>query len=241
MKRFSGVLIFLLLTSCSFVEITKEKQTNIHLQLGVRYLNLNKLDAARDNLLQAVNLDNQDVQAHNALAFLYEKLNQTEDARNHYQIAFKLNNNDLSVQNNYGRFLCEHNDYEQGIGLLNSASENPLNDHAWLALTNSGRCEILSGRVNNAVPYLKQALILNPNYAPALLEMQKISYEQHDFQAAQNYFQRYTQLTEANAESLLIASYTEEALNNSSVAKHYRTELLEKFPLSPQAKQMNFR
>ena len=122
---------------------------------------------------------------------MYEKLNQSDEAKDHYETALDLTPDDLGVQNNFGRFLCEHGELEEGMALLSEASSNPLNDRQWLALTNAGRCQLSMGQKQQAENYFRQALQLNNTYAPALSEMQKIAYEKGDFWAAKGFLQRY--------------------------------------------------
>jgi type IV pilus assembly protein PilF len=235
-----ALLIATSLNSCAlFTEQSAERAdyTRIHLQLGVRYLEMNKLELAKENLLLAVEQDPNNVQVQNSIAFLYEKLNNTQLANRHYQTALNLVPDDWSVQNNYGRFLCEHGKNQQGLELLTKAIATPLNDKPWLALTNAGRCQETVQQAQNAETYFKQALNLNNSYAPALLEMQKISYLSADYGTAKIYLQRYLAVAEQTASSLWFALHTEQALGNDSLAKHYQKELLEKFPLSEEAKK----
>lgn len=210
---------------------------DIYLQLGVRYLNLNKLEIAKENLHHAIQLDSKNAQAYNALAFLDEKLNKIDDARTHYQTAFDLNAEDLGIKNNYGRFLCEQGEIEKGMALLNTVTEDKLNERPWLAMTNLGRCYMKLAKYQEAEVYFEQALQLNNSYAPALLEMQKINYQQGNFAVAKVYLNRFSQISENTPESLLIASQIEGASGNIAMEKHYQTLLLTKFPLSAEAKR----
>jgi type IV pilus assembly protein PilF len=243
MQRFKLFVSFLFitgLTACVTTEETKSVQSNtadIYLQLGVRYLNLNKLEVARENLQHAIRLDSQNAQAFNAMAFLNEKLNKIDDARANYANAINLLPDDLGIKNNYGRFLCEQNEIEKGMALLNIASTDALNEHPWLAMTNLGRCYMQLAKYQEAEIYFTQALQLNNTYAPALLEMQKVSYQQGNFELAKLYLQRYSDTADYNAEFLLIAAQIEGGLGNLGMAKHYQTLLLTKFPLSTEAKR----
>ena len=212
-------------------------RSDIYLQLGVRYLNLNKLEIAKENLQRAISLDAKNAQAFNALAFLDEKLNKIDDARIHYQTAIGLVPDDLGVKNNYGRFLCEQGEIEKGMALLITATNDKLNERPWLAMTNLGRCYMQLAQYQEAETYFAQALQLHNTYAPALLEMQKINYQQGNFELAKIYLQRYADISEQTPESLLVAAQIEGASGNAGMSKHYQTLLLTKFPLSSEAKR----
>ena len=236
----SGVLIAVVLTSCasSTENATKnDDSASIYLQLGVRYMDLNKLEVAKENLQLALEKDPDNAQVHNAFAFLYEKLNDYDKAKEHYEIAMDVTPDNWSVQNNFGRFLCDRGDYEQGMALLTQAISTQLNDRQWLALTNAGRCQLAMKQSQQAKAYFKQALILNNAYPPALLEMQKISYQSGEYWAAKGYLQRYLGVADHTSGTLWFGMQTERALGNTALSKEYQNLLLEKFPLSDEAKQ----
>jgi len=233
-------LLAVILSGCtsSGTNVKSDNPADVHLQLGVRYLNLNKLEVAKENLQKALDIEPGNVQAHNALAFLYEKLNDFDEAHDQYAKAIDLAPDDLGVQNNYGRFLCEHGEYEKGMALLVPASKNALNDRPWLALTNAGRCQLGMRQKQQAEAYFRQALQLNQTYAPALLEMQKLSFEKADYWAAKGFLQRYLSTAEHTSETLWIAIQTERAQGNVELANEYQKLLLEKFPLSDEARKI---
>lgn len=216
----------------------KKAETDVYLQLGERYLSMNRLEVAKENLERALAGDSDNVKTHNALGVLYEKIEKYPEARAHYQTALTLAPDDISIQNNFGRFLCDRREFGEGLALLNKAIANLLNDRPWMALTNAGLCQLGMGQQQKAKSYFKQALLINGNYAPALLEMQKISYQNREYWAAKGYLQRYLGVASQTAESLWIAIQTERALGNNGLASEYLNELLEKFPLSNEAKQI---
>lgn len=229
------------LSACSLFSETKpvEKPADIYMQLGIRYMELNNLELAKQNLQKAVEKDPNNARAHSALAFLNEKINHFDEAKQHYESAIELAPDDISVQNNYGRFLCDRRQFEAGLTYLRQAVANMLNDRSWIALTNSARCHLGMGQRPQAEALLKQALDLNGQYPAALMEMQKISYQTGDYRAAEEYLQRY--LGEANhtPETLWVGIQTEQALGNMSLANEYQNLLLEKFPNSHEAKQVS--
>jgi type IV pilus assembly protein PilF len=236
-----AALTVVVLAACASLGETgakKKEKAETYLQLGVRYMNLNKLDIAKENLLQAVDYDSGNAQAHNALAFLYEKLKQYDDAEDEYESALSLKPNDVGVLNNYGRFLCDRGESDKGLTLLTQAGSDPMNERSWIALTNAGRCLLNKGDRQQAEPYFRQALELNKAYAPALSAMQKISYQKGDLWAAKGFLERYLSVSAHTSETLFIAFQTERALGNSDRATEYRNQLLEKFPISNEANKI---
>ena len=239
-NRFAcGLFLVLVVASCasSTGNSPKEDLASIHLQLGVRYMDLNKLEIAKENLQLALKKDPNNAQVHNAFAILYEKLNDYDNAKDHYEMALDESPKDWSIQNNFGRFLCDRGEYEQGMALLTQAISTQLNDRQWLALTNAGRCQLAMKQLQSAKAYFRQAMILNNAYPPALLEMQKISYQSGEYWAAKGYLQRYLGVASHTSGTLWFGMQTERALGNTSLAKEYQNLLLEKFPLSDEAKQ----
>jgi type IV pilus assembly protein PilF len=212
--------------------------TDNYVQLGLRYLSMGRLDSAKENLLKALDEDSDNVQAHDGLAVLYEKLHIYPESIKHYEIALHLDASDLSVQNNYGRFLCDQKQFEKGMALLKQAYSTPLNNRPWLALTNAGRCQMAMGLSQKAEPYFQQALLHNGRYAPALSEMQKLSYQRNDFSAANEYLQQYLSVSTHTAETLWIAIHTERAQGNNELATEYQHLLIKKFPLSDEANKI---
>jgi type IV pilus assembly protein PilF len=240
MNTMVRIAIFLVMASLIACAASTEKKAadsaDVYLQLGVRYLGMNKLEIAKENLEHALKIDSRNAQAHNALAYLYEKINVYAEARDHYETALNLAPDDLGIQNNFGRFLCDRGEYEKGMALLTQAISTPLNDRPWLALTNVGRCQLAMNQQQKAESYFRQALQLNDAYAPALQEMQKISYLKGDLWPAKGYLQRYLGVASHTPQTLWIAVQTERALGNQKQAEDYKKQLLETFPLSEEAK-----
>jgi len=239
LKTLAIIMLLALIAGCaSWTEKKGEDPADIYLQLGIRYLNMNRLEAAKENLERALKEEPDNIQAHNALAFLYEKIEIVPKARTHYEAALKAAPDDLGVQNNFGRFLCEQKQFDKGMDLLNRAIANLLNDRQWLALTNAGICQLDLGQKQRAKAYLKQALLANDTYAPALLAMQKLSFQNGEYWPAKGYLQRYLSVAAHTAGSLWYGMQTEQALGNEGQAREYQNLLLEKFPLSNEAKKM---
>jgi len=232
--------LLLTLQGCSLFGFRADnvEAADTQLQLGVRYMSMDKLAIAKEHLERSIDLNSKNVEAYNALAFLYEKINEEESARENYEYALKLDAEDLSVLNNFGRFLCERGEYEEGMAYLDKAVHSPLNNRQWLAATNAGRCALAQKESTKGEAYLRQALQRQPNYAPALQTMQKLSYQNGDYWAAKGFYERYSSVSRQAAEALWYAYQTERALGNQEAAERYKKQLMESFPLAEETKRI---
>jgi type IV pilus assembly protein PilF len=246
-KRFKKLLVVsslcVLLGACTssgsmgdFVSDSDKAKTN--LQLGVRYLELNMLETAKEKLNKAVALDSDNAEIHNALGALHERLGQHEVAGEHYKESISLDEENESIQNNYGRFLCTSGDYKAGMALLNKSLDVSFNAKKWFAHTNLGLCELGLNNKVVAEENFRQALKINVSYPPALLEMQKMSYHARKYMSARAFLERYLGVAKHTAETLWYAAQTERSLGNEEMAEHYRTQLLKDFSASKEAQQV---
>ena len=242
-KTILVTLICIFISACSTSNgskdsSSKENRAELYLHLGVRYMEMDKLKTAKKNLDLALGLDSDNAEIHNALGVLYERLKEYDIARNYFKAAIKRDSNNASINNNYGRFLCERGDYEAGKTLLKKALVMPFNNRKWFAHTNIGRCEMWEGQQSLAESNFRQALQENGSYAPALFEMQKISYHLGKYMSARAFLERYLAVANHNAETLWIGVQTEKALGNKALSEEYRGKLLNQFPASKQAQQL---
>lgn len=215
-----------------------EKEANLYLQMGIRYLEIGKTDVALDRLKHSLELNPENSATHDALAVLYEQIEDYGKARYHFEESIELPPDNPSTENNYGRFLCAHGDYEKAMHYLNRAISMSLNTRKWYAYTNAGICEYNHGNKQKSEDYFREALQLQPSYAPALLEMMQVSYENGKYMSARAFLERYREVAKHTSRSLMLAMRTENALGNREEADEYKRELLEKFPASEEARNI---
>jgi len=220
------------------LELPQASPADVYINLGVKYMELGKLDIALGKLEKALQIDPQSREAHNAIAVLYEELKQTDLARAHFNKAVQLRPSNSRAQNNYGRFLCAHKDYAAAERHFKKAYEAPLNQRPWIALTNAGSCALLAGRMKQAEAFLRKALELNSRFAPALREMVKISFKQRNYLSSRAFLHRYELVSEHTPDTLWIGIQTEQMLDDEKQVARYKQMLGLKFPTSREAAQM---
>ncbi len=209
--------------------------TDLYMMKGIQYMEKGRLDVAQQDLEKAVELDGKNAEAHNALGVLYERQNRLDEAEAQYKQALALDENMFAADNNYARLLCAQGKYDLAMPRFQRVLDSKVYQTPWLALTNVGLCYKSKGSTADAESYLRKALEANPNFAPALLELAKLSMEHGNDLSARAFLQRYESTIAPSPESLYLGLQTEIALGNNKDADAYRKRLQQLFPDSKEA------
>lgn len=243
--KVSGLLLFTALAvSCGLVpnfsggSISSAEKAQLYMQMGARYLEMDKLDVALEKLEAAKSLDSSNADIYNALGGFYEHIKEYDKAQDNYETAVRKGSENYNIKSNFGRFLCDRGDFKRGMALLQDAIDLPMNNRQWIAITNMGICMVKQNDLVRGEEYLRQALLLQDDYALALLEMQKISYEKREYLSARAFLERYLGGASHTPETLWIAFQTERAMGNEKLAEEYGTQLINTFPASKEAQQI---
>ena len=103
--------ILLLCSSFSFGEVSEEVKGQI--KFGVRAAKDDHWDEAIYRWRKALQLDPNNLMAHNNLAVAYEQLGEYELALEEYQIAYRLDSQNQNVKNNLDRFRDFYRKYQR--------------------------------------------------------------------------------------------------------------------------------
>ena len=210
--------------------------TELYVLKGVQYMEAGRLDVAQRDLQHAIELDDRSVEAHNAMGVLQERLGQPAQAEEQFKRALSLDAGNTDAAVNYGRVLCAQGKYEQAMKNFRMAVDSKLYNSPWLALTNAGICAKAQGQGAEAEGYLRKAVDANPNFAPALLEMAKLSEDNGSHLSARAFLQRFeAAVTQPTAESLALGIQIEQAMGNGKDANAYLKKLQRLFPESKEA------
>lgn len=218
--------------------MSNSEKAELNLQMGVRYLDMDMLDVAKEKLEIAYDLDSGNPDILNALAVFNERIKDNAAAEDFYRSAINRAPENYSIKNNYGRFLCEHDKTEQGQAMLQEALDSPYNKRSWMALSNMAICHLQQNNTDKAEEYFRLALQANPEYPPPLLEMMKISYAKQQYMSARAFLQRYTAVAKLTSETLWFGFQIERALGNRQGADVYKEQLLTLFPTAKEAAQV---
>ena len=233
------LLLLGLLQACVAVDgqqTQNQKASAVNVQLGIGYLQQNKLELASEKLEKAIRQDPDSASAHNAYAILQDRLQQFDKAEYHYRRATQLDPKDSQAANNYGAFLCRNGRELESEEYFLRAIKNPLYKTPEYAYTNAAICLLKIDRVEPAREYLRKALAAKSDFAAALIAMADILFDEGDYEGAKLYIDRYHLAARASAKSLWLAIRNTLELNSGADVSEYAERLEKEFPDSPEYK-----
>ncbi len=235
------------LANCTTTSSSKKKpdpakvaarKSNVLINLGMAYVERGQYQVAMEEFNKALKIDPRSYDAHTAIANLYETIDQSQLAEQHYKKAIELAPDNPSTLNNYGKYLCNKDNYSEAESYFAKAAETPLYSRPWIPLTNAGQCMQRASHFQKAEFNYRAALKKNPTYAPALMAMAQLSFEQKKYQSARAFLQRYESVQKLNAEQLHLAIEIEKALGDNETAAKYAQKLRKQFPDSSRTRRL---
>jgi len=234
--KFVGLLLLMwLLQACVAVnpgQTQDEKASAVNVQLGIGYLQQNKLELASQKLTKALRQDPKSASAHNAYGILQERLKQMDLAEFHYEKATKLDRNDAQAANNYGTFLCRNGRERESEKYFLQALNNPLYSTPEYAYTNAAVCLLKVDEAQSAKEYLRKALNEKSDFAPALLTMGGLLLGEMDYEGAKVYLDRYHLVAKPGARSLWLSIQAAQKIDASTDVTELVERLQTDFPNS---------
>jgi len=221
-------------------ERTPQESAAIWVQLGQHYLEMGKLEIAKEDLLKALKFDPKSVDAHTVLATLYDRVGDQANAKLHYRAAADLAPTAGAANNNYGLYLCKLGRFDQAQKRFEmEKADGFYKDRDYIYL-NSGTCTLLAkGSVDVAEADFRRAIDINPNNAQALFQLASVLYDKNDFFKARAFIQRFDALGQPSPDALLLARNIEVKLGNASAAHDYAQRLREQFPDASQTHSLD--
>ena len=113
-------------------------RAQIHTERASEYYRLGRIPVALEAAKEAVAALPTHAPAYNMLGIVYNELRQDDQAREAYETALRLAPNDSETLNNYGWFLCQHQNPRQAMQYFETALKNPVYASPERALYNMG-------------------------------------------------------------------------------------------------------
>ncbi|MGH8121670.1 MAG: type IV pilus biogenesis/stability protein PilW [Rudaea sp.] len=219
---------------------TKEDIARPFIQLGQKYMEMGKLEIAKENLLKALTYDPKSVDAHTVLATLYDRVGDHQAAEENFRVAAELAPKAGSANSNYGLYLCKLGKFTESRKYFDIALADGFYADRATVYTNAGTCELLAkGSLDQAESDFRHALAIKPDDAQALFQLARVLYQKDDFFKARAFIQRFDALGQPSPDALLLARNIETKLGHAGAADDYAQRLRNQFPDSQQAHSLD--
>jgi type IV pilus assembly protein PilF len=207
----------------------KRDRARIHTELGSLYYSQRQMGVALEELKVAIGADADYGPAYNVLGLVYMELRENELARQNFERAIRLSPDDSDVNNNYGWFLCQAGAAKESIPYFLNAIKNPLYQTPQKAYLNAGLCAVRMDDVARADDFFQRALRIDPNMAPALLNLALLNYRRGNLAEAKTYAGRLNKVADPTAESLWLALRIERKLGDRTAEASLAAQMRRNF------------
>jgi type IV pilus assembly protein PilF len=215
----------------------RDEARQAYVQLGMGYLQQGLVERAKIPLKKAIELDSSDADANAALALVFQAEAEPALADKSFRKALAARPADARILNNYGSFLYEQNRYQDAYQTFGKAAADTLYPERSRVFESLGMTALKLSQRDDAQAYLEKALRLNRQQPRALLEMAELSYEDRHYVPAGDFYDRFSQLSEQNARSLLLGTRLANVFDDRSKAASFGLQLKRLYPGTPEYQQ----
>jgi len=208
-----------------------------YVQLGLGYLQQGLTEQAKAPLGKALALEATDADAHAALALVFQAEGEPLLAEEHFKKALSARPSDTRIRNNYGSFLYAQQRFAEAEQMFRQASADTLYPERSRVYENLGLTALQLDNRDQAQAYLTKALQLNRRQPRALLEMAELSYENRHYVPARDYYDRFSQLGDHSARSLLLGSRLARVFDEQGTLAALGQQLQRLYPGTPEYQQ----
>ncbi|UXY14256.1 type IV pilus biogenesis/stability protein PilW [Chitiniphilus purpureus] len=235
-----GVAFWLLLGLClGAVPGVQAVQANdaavLRTQLAAGYFQRGQYGVAIDEAKRALAVNPKYAEAYNVLGLIYAELKEEGKARDHFLKALSLSPDNPDINHNYGWFLCERAQYEEGILYYLNALKNPLYANPDKTLVNAGQCALKSGKPQAAQDYFERALRYRQDNLQARLWLVELGLKLGDPVLAKRYYAELQKRLPESAESLWLGVRVARMAADQETETRLAAQLRRQFPESVEA------
>jgi len=216
-------------------ETLQQKRARIRLELAIGYFEQGKAEIALDEIKQAIAIDPTYSDAFSLRGLIYMRLNDLTFAEESFNKALSLKPRDSNVLHNLGWLKCQQGRYPQALQIFAQALANPLYGERAKTLMIQGLCQVRAGDLSEAEVSLRKSYEFDAGNPVTGFNLANVLYQKKEDEKAQFYIRRLNNTDLANAETLWLGIKIERRLANSEAMKQLATQLLKRFPQSPQA------
>jgi type IV pilus assembly protein PilF len=205
------------------------QRAKAHTELGMRYLNDNRLNVALDEARVAIQSDSSYPLGYNLLGLVQMYLKEDRAAEENLLHALRLAPTDADINNNVGWFLCQTGRQQQSIQYFVAASHSPLYPTPSKPLTNAGICSLGFKDDKGAEDFLLKALRADSANLDAKFLLADICFRGGRLIEAKRWLEELHKSTEPTVETSWLGLRVERKLGDREAEGRYASQIRRKF------------
>jgi type IV pilus assembly protein PilF len=168
-----------------------QKAAELSVQAARNYIRDRNWDAARRHLKTALEIDDNNGEAHESLAQVFWMTGEIEQADVHFRRAVSLDGKNSRVRNNYAAYLYQQKRYKDAESQLEVVAEDLLYDKRAGAFQNLGKARIKLKDYAGAKTALERSLMMERGNLAAMLELAEVNFRLGEFVRSQELFNAF--------------------------------------------------
>lgn len=214
------------------------KSAKIHTELAYQYFLRAQYGVALDEARIAIKAKRNYAPAYNTLAMINAELKEDEAAEDAFKDGLDYQPADSDLNHNYGWFLCQRGRAKDSLKYFRTALKNPLYASPEKALVSAGVCSMRAGDSEAANVFFDKALLLKPDYPPALWHLADENFKLNRPGDARRNLLRYHRVAGESSASLWLGVRIERRLGDKDAEMSYANKLKQNFPESRETAEM---
>ncbi len=211
-----------------------EAALSTRIQLGMKYLGIDKRDNARFQFSEALKLDAKSAEAFHGIAMVHEANGEYEPAKEAYEKALKYadDRSRSAIFVSYGRYWMESGKPEKGCDYFEKAAADYDFKRRPEALYFAAKCASATGNLARVKPAYEHALNLNDQYTPVMIELAELYFVEGSYAKSKKLLDGYMNLVTPTARSLWLGIRIERIFGNKDKEGSYALALKNRHPYS---------
>lgn len=214
-------------------KVSKVKEVESRVQIALIYMEQNHNAEAIGELERAMKVNPKSARVHEVLALALENVADYKRAQEHFKLMLKYDESYTRGRANYGYYLMRRGEYKEAYKFLEQVTQDIYYPQRASVYQQMAVCARELGRTEEMLSNYQKAIALDGNFAPPLLELAKVEFNNANFPKAQVYFDQYRQkIDQASAEGLLLGIKLARKYQDKSAEASYILALKNLYPRS---------
>ena len=209
----------------------KQKALEASTQAAREYIRDRNWEAAKRHLRNAIEIDDNDPQVHEALAMVFQNTGEIELAEDHFKRAVSLDSHYARARYNYAGFLFSERRYSDAARQLEKVVEDKLYENRSSAFELLGLCYLSEERPKDAEHAFRRAFLMDRDNVILMYRMADVYYRLEDFAASKQYYDRFRQKAKVQpAQGLWLGIRLADKYNDENAMSSYALALKNLYP-----------